>query len=87
MGMTEVDFTSASYGDSWLTQSVCDPRFLDKSRGMGPCARAQLRTRQGRPKHLILDPITMQVVAVGVEPALGAFDMVADTADDAPEPG
>ena len=36
---------------------------------------------------LILDPVAMQVVAVGVEPALGAFDMVADAADDAPEPG
>src|SRR6185295_20374408 len=42
---------------------------------------------QGRQNDLILDPVSMQVVAVGVEPALGAFDMVADAADDAPEPG
>jgi hypothetical protein len=39
MGMTEIDFTSASYADGWLTQSVCDLRFLDRSRGMGPCVR------------------------------------------------
>ena len=45
------------------------------------CAQAQ-----GRQNILILDPVTMQVVAVGVEPALGAFDVVADAADDAPEP-
>ena len=28
----------------------------------------------------------MQIVAVGIEPALGAFDMTADAATDAPEP-
>ena len=36
---------------------------------------------------LVLDPVTMQIVAVGVEPALGAFDVVADAVDDAPEAG
>ena len=28
----------------------------------------------------------MQVVAVGIEPALGAFDVIADPIDHAPEP-
>jgi hypothetical protein len=40
-----------------------------------------------RGKLLILDPVAMQIVAVGVEPALGALDMVADAVDHAPEPG
>src|SRR6185369_3451011 len=52
---------------------------------MGPCSPAQLRTGQGQ-QGLILDAVAMQVVAIGVEPALGAFDMVADAADDPPEP-
>nr|AWM03841.1 hypothetical protein CIT40_29990 [Bradyrhizobium amphicarpaeae] len=29
-------------------RSVLLPNAIDKFRGMGPCARAQLRTRQGR---------------------------------------
>ena len=35
---------------------------------------------------LILDAVAMQVVAVGVEPGLGALDMTADPADHPPEP-
>ena len=46
---------------------------------IGPCVRTDR-------KQLVLDPVTMQIVAVGVEPALGAFDMAADAAADAPEP-
>src|SRR4051812_778386 len=34
----------------------------------------------------ILDPVAMQVVAVGIEPRLGALDMAADLANHAPEP-
>src|ERR1700680_2147695 len=33
----------------------------------------------------ILDPVAMQVVAMGVEPGLGALDMVANLVDDPPE--
>jgi hypothetical protein len=35
---------------------------------------------------LILDPVAMQIVAVGVEPALGAINMAADFRDHPPEP-
>ena len=35
---------------------------------------------------LILDPVTVQIVAVGVEPGLGALDVAADFRDDPPEP-
>src|SRR5262245_14011479 len=35
---------------------------------------------------LILDPVTMQIVAVGIEPALGALDVIAGAPDHAPEP-
>src|ERR1700722_18639588 len=34
----------------------------------------------------ILDTVTVQIVAVCVQPGLGAFDMVADFRDDLPEP-
>src|ERR1700688_4338590 len=35
---------------------------------------------------LVLDTVAMQVVAVGIEPALGALDMTAGFGDDPPEP-
>src|SRR6202007_1491053 len=34
---------------------------------------------------LVADPIAMQVVAVGIEPGLGALDMAADPGDHPPE--
>src|SRR6266496_1168172 len=34
----------------------------------------------------VLDPVAMQIVAVGIEPGLGAVDMAADLAHHAPEP-
>src|ERR1700686_4980885 len=36
--------------------------------------------------RLVLDPVAMQVVAVGVEPGLGALDVTTDPADHSPEP-
>src|SRR5260370_27191994 len=39
------------------------------------------------PDHaLILNAVAMQVVAVGIEPGLGALDMIADPVDHPPEP-
>src|SRR4249920_3586605 len=35
---------------------------------------------------LILDPVPMQIIAVGVEPALGALDVIADPVHHPPEP-
>ena len=40
----------------------------------------------GTEKPLILYTVAMQIVTVGVEPTLGAFDMAADASTDAPEP-
>ena len=40
----------------------------------------------GRRGLLILDAVAMQIVAVGIEPGLGALDMTADPADHPPEP-
>src|SRR4029077_4447382 len=34
----------------------------------------------------VLNPVTMQIVAVGIEPALGALDMAAGFCDHAPKP-
>ena len=39
-----------------------------------------------RRRPLVLDAVAVQVVAVGVEPGLGALDMVADPGHDSPEP-
>src|ERR1700680_2926841 len=36
--------------------------------------------------RLVLDPVAMQIVAIGVEPGLGALDVTADPADHSPEP-
>jgi hypothetical protein len=63
---------SATYQRLWNTGS---PAFAGDDTGI--CGD----------EELILNPVAMQVVAVGVEPTLGAFDMVADAVDDAPEPG
>jgi hypothetical protein len=41
---------------------------------------------RGKRYALILDPVAVQIIAVGVEPGLGAVDMAADLAHDAPEP-
>ena len=42
---------------------------------------------KGNVRVLILNAVAMQVVAVGVEPGLGALDMIADPRNDPPEPG
>src|ERR1700694_3926975 len=36
--------------------------------------------------RLVLDPVAMQIVAIGVEPGLGALDVTTDPADHSPEP-
>ncbi len=40
----------------------------------------------GTEKALVLDAVAMQIIAVGIEPGLGALDMTADLRDDPPEP-
>jgi hypothetical protein len=40
----------------------------------------------GTEKALVLNAVAMQVVAVGIEPGLGALDMTADFPDHPPEP-
>jgi len=39
-----------------------------------------------RERSLVLDAVAMQIVAVGVEPVLGALAVTADLCDDPPEP-
>src|SRR5262245_19573671 len=51
-----------------------------------PLSRAMTVLRLTSVGALILDPVAMQIVAVGIEPALGALDVIADAADHAPEP-
>ena len=36
--------------------------------------------------RLILNAVAMQVVAVGIKPTLGAFDIIADLVDHPPKP-
>ena len=45
----------------------------------------QTRNRAPRARRLILNTVAVQVVTVGVEPGLGAFNMIADLADHPPE--
>src|ERR1700674_1551935 len=45
-----------------------------------------MRTRAPTWSALVADAVAMQVVAVGVEPGLGALDMIAGPCDDPPEP-
>ena len=49
-------------------------------------ATRRMASHTASPPVLVLDPIAVQIVAVGIEPALGTLDVVADATDHAPEP-
>src|SRR5207244_13645027 len=48
-------------------------------------AARRMASHTASPHSLILDPATVQIVAVSIEPGLGALDVIADAADHAPE--
>src|SRR6202011_615565 len=62
---------------------LCLTRFLDANRYP---PSDQVRGHASLENALVLYAIAMQVVAVGVEPGLGALDMVAGPCDHPPEP-
>ena len=68
--------TAGSRGRAgWLADAAAvrrDDRVFGRQRV--PSSSSNARTTKREPLSLILDPVTMQVVAVGIEPGLGALD-------------